>query len=1012
MSKRTFLTKRPKKFLIFLMACLITIILAGCDSANKNPTGGLSSMDATYASAETENGNFTVTVGDVYGKLRYNAVDYLEQSVYKFIYESEIKTVEAAIKDGKRADKDATKLTLNEQILKRLDEKILTDIYGTADEEKINDLSGKKEEMVGISSFIDEKYQEGYKITKAQIENRDFSSVYPSYYLELAKYVAAYNKLSAEFSVENGYINFGDITDDSYFDKKEVAAWYDANHTNKGDVTALLIRFVNSTEANEVLKEFGLISSGGKWYQIQEPANKDDWSTPVKYDAYYDKYKLDLTGASGNEAIDGFANGKATILRIYAAIYNYVYTYRSELYGDLVLDTETKVHLEDYSNLGHLQYYSYIRDIIAEDQKTNKDNPENDKYEKYVDQLLAYDKKVKDAHKEEDHEVETIVMSKERMDKYSTSLTSYLYNNLKTEADEDGKSFTQYLTSSKSVGGYNYLLFKIDQVKDVEIYTEKENDDKEKEIIFNTDEESKALIETVLYEMFDDEIDTTYINNIFNERLEEVELKIYDTVVENQFMYSSSSKLAESYEKNKKKNNDLLALVTYQDVEHEIKVTDVYSYLEPLYGPQLASNLLFQKYIKTTSYYAELQDEYDSYEETIKLMLNYFTNDYYASSGYPAAIGQHDFMVLYFGTADIESAIKDYLMVSDATNAFYGDFAARANDEKTFINNLHAYATETADEYYSLTISGLSVYVDMDEDGEPDKIEDADLLLQAQNLLSDAYGVVIKSQNNYQTAMKDVVADYNNSSRIPDTDKDAITPESRWANYRKAGLFLEVTSFGTFTNTTDYTGNENIEKLVVEYKDKVIDNKLGFTSEYLCNVNEVFETEDNKLSIALFTAGAKKVSAKFETENKTELGLYEEIYIVLNDKQEKVELTYTSDSITQQQVRVYVAEYILYGDVYSLPSTTVAALDAYLLPVITKYTGSASQFVISKNILKQITFNDSLPLSSEFGTEFATSYNRKAFFDEYTTILKNSEDNYDLQYEGWWTNMYTEGGSN
>ena len=57
---------------------------------------------------------------------------------------------------------------------------------------------------------------------------------------------------------------------------------------------------------------------------------------------------------------------------------------------------------------------------------------------------------------------------------------------------------------------------------------------------------------------------------------------------------NSTSELAESYEKNKKKNNDLLAKVTYKDNDLDIKVVDAFNYLEPLYGPQQAMALLFQ----------------------------------------------------------------------------------------------------------------------------------------------------------------------------------------------------------------------------------------------------------------------------------------------------------------------------------------------------------------------------------------------------------------------------------
>ena len=88
MNKKPILSKRPKKFIIFLLVCLITITLAGCDSSNKMPTGDID-LDAVYATG----GGQQVTVGEVYNKLRYNAVDYLETLVYNFLYEEEIKTL-------------------------------------------------------------------------------------------------------------------------------------------------------------------------------------------------------------------------------------------------------------------------------------------------------------------------------------------------------------------------------------------------------------------------------------------------------------------------------------------------------------------------------------------------------------------------------------------------------------------------------------------------------------------------------------------------------------------------------------------------------------------------------------------------------------------------------------------------------------------------------------------------------------------------------------------------------
>ena len=927
MSKKPILSKHPKKLIALILACLITITLTGCDS-NRKPTGDLD-LSAVYAS----NGNHSVTVGDVYNKLRYNAVSYVENAVYNFLYEEEIETVKTdlASSDSKYREK--------------LEHEILHDIYDVHEEDEIEDLT-EKEINTKISTYVDEMYQKGYVVTAEDIKAKNFKAVEANYYLEVAKYVAAYNKLAEEFSVKDGVIDFGEITDDSYFTKDEVVHWYDQEHKNTGDVTAILIRFINSTEVNNVLKKFGLKSSGGKWYQIKlDPSKESEWNTKNGYEEYYDDYKIDLTGESGLVSIDELGNGNATVLKVFAEIYNYVYTYRNPI----VLETVT-----DNPDFDHLKYYRRIESIINKDFNTKLSNPDNTEYETLLEVLAQYEK----------DNNETIVMSKEKLDKYSTSLTSYLYTSLATEAKEEGKSFTQYITTGKSFGNYYYLLYKIDQVEDKVLYEEVEKEDDKKEINFT----DTTFLNEVLNEMFENELNDTYIEKQFTERVKEAKLKIYDSIVESQFMYTSSSALVDSYEKNKKQNNNVIAEVTYKDNTKSINVSDVFSYLEPLHGTQIAANLLFQEYIKTTDYYKDLADDYDNYVETVKLMLYYFANDYYAQSGYPSSIGKYNFMMLYYGTANVDEVVKDFLMVSDATNKFFNDFA---KDNNEFYTSLLDYATKTYSDFYSLTVSGLTVYVDRDEDGVADEITDSNVLTKANELLEVAYDYVTNSNAAYSTALNNVVSAFNSSSRIESTNP--TSPEYDWAAYRSLGLHIEVSSFGTFTDTT-VTKEEAIKNRVAELYDVVVDSKLGFTSAYLDS--ETLETSDNKLTKLLVTAGALPTSAKYETENEEESKLYESVNVIINDKKETINLTYTTDEITLAQVKVYVAEHLLLGDVYSLPATTIAALDAYLLPLINKYTGSASQMTLTNNTLGTITFSYNGTLSDSFNEAFTKDYSR------------------------------------
>ena len=959
MSKKPILSKFTKIISALVLVFLITITLTACDTANKQPTSGIN-LDEVYAS----NGTYSVTVREVFDKLRYNVGSYLDESIYNVIYAEEIKTV----KENVATYKD------------RLDELVLEDIYGTSDKEDIAEI---KDKDVKIATYVDEMYQKGIVISKDEILNETFTAVYPVYYVEVAKYVAAKNDLTSKFEVNDGVINFGEINDDSYFTTDDVVNYYKNNYKNKGEVTAILVRFINSAEASNVLKQFGLKESGGKFYQIPLPSDLTEVDNKPKYDAYYDETKLNIA-TTGLASIDEYGNGNATVLKVYAAIYNYVYSYRNPI-------ELTDKTVDDFADKGHLQYYYYLKDIID----TDNQSPVEGEYETLVSELLAY----------EEANDETIVMSNEKLNKYSATLANKIYNLPNPPAEGEDSEYAPYYTKAQSAGSYYYLMYKVDQEADKELFDDSDEDN----ITFP--EENKEFLQQVLEEMFEEKLNDKYISDIMNARIDETSIKIYDSIVEKQFMYTSGSIFATGYETNKDKNNDLIAEVTYKGNTTALSVAQIYNYLEPLYGPQVAQNLLFQKYIKDQDkYYGVLESKYDQYVETIETMLYYFSNDYYASSGYPAEIGTYDFMMLYFGTADVDTAVRNFLMVSDATSAFYSDFSGYSNDK--FYQNVYEYQKDSYEDFYSLTVSGIQVFVDRDEDNVPDEITDTPLNAEgdtlrslAEKLLDAVYTEVANSTTDYETAINNVIAEYNKSSRIPSTNPTA--PESKWAAFRAEGLYVSYSSIGTYTNTS-VNVDENIANRVKELKDNtnVVDPKLGFTSKYLDN--EPLLTDNDKLTYLLVTSAALPTSAKFESDNEVVNEIYSSIDVILNGEKVTISgLTYDKDEITVDQIKVYVAEYLLFGDVYSLPTTTVAALDAYVLPILTKFTGTASQYIIERNIIGTVTYSYNGELSDAFNDAFTTAYTRSGYMTKYYQILQDVEDQYQAPtYENWWEKMY------
>lgn len=972
MSKKLIIPNRLKRVCTFLLMLVVILTLSSCDSSNRKSTGSLD-LSAEYASS----GNFSVNVGELYDSLRSTAASYVVDRAYQIVYAEEIEE----IKKDPSIYKD------------KLEEAINKAIYGTSDADEIADLDSKTCNTK-ILTYIDTMYKNGYVITKDQILAKDYESLYPYYYLDVAKYLGARKKLADEFKTnDDGSIDFGTIDDKSYFTEKDIVNYYKNNYKNTGNVEALLIRFVSSTEASNILRLFGIKAYDGAWYQIKLEDERP--TTKVAYDKYYDNYTVNPTGVNGDSSIEYIGNGKATILRIFVEIYNYIYTYRDKIVLD---DFTIESYLEGKDENDPLKYYDFISEIIKKGNELKIANPDNTEYDDIVAKLKAYDEQVK----AEDPNFETIVMSNEKLKKYSDSLASYVYSTLATQASEEGKTFTQYSASAKSYGDYYFLVFKIGQEADKELYTEETDDDDNTTYTF-TNEELKLEI---LNKLFEEKLDDTYITTCFEDRLSNTKLYIYDSMVELQFMYANSSKLVNKYEKTKKKNNNLVAAVKYNKKTTNITVSEAYAYLEPLYGPEQALILLFNKYIKTTEYYTKLEKDYDSYVNTIETMLYYFTNNSYSSYGYPSTMGKYNFMLMYFGTANIKDAVHNSLMVSEAQSAYFVDFASKGYTGNSFYEALKVYADKTVDDYYSLTATGINVYTDKDEDGEKDIMDDTTKAL-ANELIKKIIEKAKNSHSNYATAITNIISNYNDATRF--TSENPTTLEYEWAKYRVAGLFIEQEDIGAVTNTTT-DKNTEVQARLKELYPELVNSSYGFTSSYLDDANHIIETETG-YTVLLVTTGSTATSAKYDNTEE----LYKDVTIVLNEKKETVSFDANSfDSIkaSVDAVKVYVAEYLMLSDVYSLPEATITALDAYLLPLLQRYTSAASQNVQMLKALGTVDYKDTAAVNPANNEAFNNSYTRVSYLNKYIETLQNSADSYDSEtYPNWWTNMYN-GGSN
>ncbi len=985
MIKNTVFMKHLKRFFAIGLALVVTITLSACSgSSDSAPTYGLDVNDI-YAS----NGATNLTVGELYDELKRNSLGYLNTLIDEVVFSEYIAKV------------DTTNATHKE----KLAEYMLTAIFGSSDDETLADL---KDSDINdkIIAYVDKMYIEGYTLdidtdfdfeggvpsVETIQETSAFTKLKDFYVIDVAKYLYAIDMLEKEIAEQDA-----DAKDDDdiypYFTDANYASYYDANYNYSDDVNAVIIRFVSSDEADEVFRKFGIKAYKGEWYQIKLPTNAEGltdvsiWDKESDYNTYYDNYEISTSSLTNvDNSIKNNGNGNETILKIFIEMYNYIYTYRNDITYTSSVGTATNAPKDFLS-----QYY-IVKDIIDNDDKDAD----------------AYDELVTTLNSTDSNKAAT-TFTKEKLDNYSTSLTTYINDTLRitAELDEDTNeelSFTQYTSTSRNYGSNYYVVFKLSETPEDEFYTTEEDEDGNTVYTF-LDEDLKA---TIYQEMFDEKLTNSYISNKASERMEDLELNIYDSIIN--LLYTQSN----ADHKTKGSSDKYVFEITYGSTTLNVTADQIYEKLEEIYGPSTSVTLLFDKYIVETEYYTDLKADYDDYKQMVATTLTYFANDAYSSYGYSSSMGKYNFMLLYFRTANVDKAIE-YLMLQDAKSAFYLEITT----EDYFHTTMEEFYELAYENYYSLTLTNILVYADFDEDGIADEdyfttnTEASDLMGAmtasakqelAEELVSDLITYAKNSTSSLATSFTEVVAEYNSSSRITPSSDPAYSGsiEHKWAKYRSAGLLISTTSLGEFTNTSNL--DEQIQELVFDLYSDADNNEIiynnAFSGSYLVestdtNNSQAVLTADG-YNVLLVTGGNGKTNIDFENE-KTEL--YEKVPVKINDNQYKIyDLSSQGEMATTDQITVYCIEYFRTGSSASLSTSASAHLSAYLQPALAKFNSEVSQLMIMNKFLT-VTSTE-----ADFADRLST----------YITYKQTELDGYTANdnFTGFWNSAIYTGGAN
>jgi len=932
-------TNLIKKLAALTLLVSGALTLAACgDKSLSTPYGTLD--DTVYLSGD----GYSITEKELYEEMRLSSSSVLVEMIEKELFKDELALVNAAPE------------TYAEDLLKYANEAI----FGTSDKEALESMD-ENTKTQKVLSFIDSFYLVNIEITEADIDTENFEAhdqkVLDYYKLTVAKKIYAKEILAEEVK---------DKENASYIDvDKALQTYFAANVQNNYDMSAITIRFVNQNEANATLRRYNIKAYRSQWYELADPRTTvvTDYAATVladlgiantgsiseaDYVKYYDKYSINPNREPISDA-DVPMTLDETLVK-FLEIYNYIYSYKDQVSTTYTVDTI----LTDLVNL-----------------------PFTKSYEDFT----------------------------------NTSLRTYIYNTLGT-----GETDTRFTSSPRLNGSYYYLAFKL-EAHNEEVLNWMDEDDK-----FIVYTETGELTEKALeiYDLVEEsKLTSSYISSKATERFNDAEVVVYDELVK---LY-----LGQNYS-NVKLSSKSSKTVVAKVGDKEITVDELYAELEAKLGVSVAIDIAIRETLKASDYMDDITAEKRAeFRDNIETIITQFGQDYYASSGYPASMGRKNFLMLAFRATSIDEAVENVYVASALEDAYLADIEAHYGEG--IYQTLADYANKLQAQYFSLTASHALIFIDMNEDDRPDDpAEYFDTLTVVEQdalkaLVTELMQVVYDRATTYSsfsTGLTAIVDEFKTSGRIAPASCNVApfdqTPECRWAEYKAAGLNLMFESLSAITNSTNTIGStskldENFYDRAVEIYTEVkaeyydVDNK--FPSQYLdvrpADYADVLESSFG-WHLILATGGQTFTSAKFGTADDTKKEETDEYFIYQHieyedEAGEKYYLDAYSidDTISANQVRIYLNEVDSEYGVQNLPTKVSSAISAYFAPIYTKYTGNYNQLNLLYKLLADTNYNFAAA-GNNAKAERLVEINQDQFFSyEFNNDLFNDV------YGDWWT---------
>lgn len=514
---------------------------------------------------------------------------------------------------------------------------------------------------------------------------------------------------------------------------------------------------------------------------------------------------------------------------------------------------------------------------------------------------------------------EEMVKDRSGSDLY-VGLAAYFFDTLVVDPDYDENEI-RYAYSPQTIGDNVVYAFKVSQEETV-AFADLDDD----EVLAAKNE----LLDIIIYE--------DVINNVVNLVNEDVDFEIYDPYLALKYHFETGI----SY------NNDGSKTIIAIVGDLEITADDLFAYMEERVGVFYSIELAkMDMLLNSDAYFDIYGDDYDymnsnsaamvDNRDELREMKTTFANNGFANYGFSSATySWEEFIYLAFSVKTESEVIEQIYIVQDIqTTIVYPTIN---------YSNISDYIESQYNDYFSLNITHLLLYVDFDKDFTPDDFEDykdglAPLeLIEFEGLRSD-FDNLITTKLNDGDVFSDIVNEYQDSL-VDDVD-------NVWAPFKEYGFLImteNLSTNGSLTHNNSDAFDDNFELALKDLYDRYVvakEQSIETMTEYL--YPELTETAFG-YHILLATEGTafEQPSAKYDPLDDPDL--------VYSDGSEN-----ENDIPTEAQVLLYnEILFSTYGGPFSqelLPSNVSSALDSYYRSMFEAYFSQTGFSIVSLNFM-------------------------------------------------------------